>query len=700
MKAAPTAKDTLFPYLFGGTDLAGKKIVDLFAGGGGVSSGIEQALGRSPDVAINHDEEAIAMHQINHPLTRHYRTDIFEVDPFEAVGDAPVALLWLSPDCTHHSVAKGGKPLDNKSRSLAWVGKKWAGKKRPDVIVLENVPAFEHWGRLVAQRGEVGTDGKIIKSLWPNKPKRRGKACRRWQKGMTKQKPPRGPVRYDDQGQQLKVADKRPRYRGRTFRRFVKDLRDMGYVVDHRTLVAADYGVPTIRKRFFLIARCDGKPIVWPEQTHATPDDPRVLNGTLKPWRTAAECIDWSLPIPSVFPEKGGRERPLADKSLRRVALGVHRFVLQAQQPFLVNLSHGGHDSRQKSVEEPLWTITGSGNGVSVVMPHIVPMNAENPTQSVKLPLGVITTGNRFYVGAPYIVPRYSERERQLPRTQSVEAPASTITATANGQRLVAAFITEYHAPKSASEVRGTDVRLPVKTVDTSNRFWLAGVAIHQHNDGGLAPEHACYPVNRPVRSVVASGGRQGPVAAFIVQYNSTTFAQSADEPNRTITATERFGPSVVHLYRDFGSSVGRRVDAPLASQTTVVKDGLLVTRMDGGLDAKKRQKAHLVYALMEKHCPQAIEQLAPEDREERLINFYLNGVKCTVWDIGLRMFIPRELYKCQGFHSGYIIEFAFKGKKLAKDSQTRMCGNSVPPPLVSAIVGAQFERKWQEAAD
>ena len=661
MKAVPHHHDTLFSYLLGGPDLAGKKIVDLFAGGGGVSAGIEAALGRSPDVAINHDEEAIAMHQVNHPMTRHYRTDVFEVDPHEAVGDAPVALLWLSPDCKHHSPAKGGKPLDQRIRSLAWVAHKWAGKKQPDVIVLENVPAFQHWGRLVAQRGEVDAEGKKVKLPWPNKPQRRGQSCRRWKRGMAKQRPPRGPVMYGEDGQQLKVADKRPRYQGKTFRAFVQGLERLGYVVEYRTLVAADYGVPTIRERFFLIARRDGRPIVWPEPTHAPADDPRVLRGELLPWVPASSCIDWHLPVPSVFPAAEGRAKPLKPKSLRRIALGVRKFVLQNPRPFLVQLAHGGHDSRQIGSENPAWTITG-GEGVGIVQPCIVPMNADNPACSADEPLRTVTTGNRFY--------------------------------------LTPAFLASYYGEKTARDARGQQPERPLATIRTGNCHTVAVCHITQYNSGGLAPEHASYSLDRPVRTITAQGGRQFLTAAALVQYNGTATGQDAQRPIPTLSTVERFGVMTAHMLRNFGSSDARAADEPLASQTAVVKDGVVVGRLGPDLSEHQRTQAAKVYGLLREHCPDALSDLAPEDHAQQLVTLTLHGEKFVLWDIGMRMLTPRELYRCQGFDDRYVIDFSIRGRPLAKDSQTRMCGNSVPPRMVAALIGAQFSQPMSEAAD
>ena len=287
-----------------------EKIVDSFAGGGGASTGIELATGRVVDVAINHDPDAILMHKTNHPHTTHYQASVWDVDPLEVTGGSPVGLLWASPDCKHLSKAKGGKPVDKNIRGLAWIVLRWAGTVRPRVIILENVEEFQTWG-----------------------PVRRGR-----------------PVKSKT---------------GQTFRRFVDQLEALGYAVEWRELVAADYGAPTTRKRFSLIARCDGRPIVWPEPTHAPANSPEVLAGEKKPWRSAAEIIDWSLPCPSIFDtreairEKYGlsAQRPLRPNTMRRVIRGVDKFAIKAPDPFLVVLNHSG-EFRGQSPADPLHTVT------------------------------------------------------------------------------------------------------------------------------------------------------------------------------------------------------------------------------------------------------------------------------------------------------------------------------------------------------
>ena len=296
-------------------------VVDNFAGGGGASEGIEQALGRPVDLAINHDATAIAVHTANHPGSEHAVADVWDIDPEQATHGMPVGLAWFSPDCRHHSKAKGGRPVSKSVRGLAWVAARWAAKVKPRVICLENVEEFLDWGPLVKD-----ADGK----------------CR---------------------------PD--PARKGQTFRGFVRALNRHCYQVDWKILRACDYGAPTIRKRLFLVARRDGLPIVWPKPTHGDPASPAVRRGKLQPWRTAAECIDWSIPCPSIF----DRERPLADATLRRIAKGVMRYVVEAAEPFIVPIANYGNGAeRVNAIGDPMRTITAwpKGGSFALVAPTLV----------------------------------------------------------------------------------------------------------------------------------------------------------------------------------------------------------------------------------------------------------------------------------------------------------------------------------------
>ncbi|TKI02043.1 DNA cytosine methyltransferase, partial [Martelella alba] len=311
-------------------------IVDNFAGGGGASTGIEMAVGRSVDIAINHDQNAIDMHTTNHPDTLHYCESVFDIDPIAATAGQPVGLAWFSPDCRHFSKAKGSKPVKKEIRGLAWIVLRWALETRPRVMMLENVEEFKTWGPLLtdadgSQRPDPARAGETFEAFCgmisggiPGNHPALAEACEFL-----------GVDPSSGQGQQL--------------------VRGLGYNVDYRELRACDYGAPTIRKRFFMVMRCDGRPVMWPGITHGDPKSPAVQAGKLKPWRTAAECIDWSIPCPSIFE----RTRPLAENTLRRIARGIQRFVINNPAPFIIQCNHTKSDgSYDHSVSKPCLTLS------------------------------------------------------------------------------------------------------------------------------------------------------------------------------------------------------------------------------------------------------------------------------------------------------------------------------------------------------
>lgn len=329
-------------------DLWREIIVDNFAGGGGASTGIEMATGMSVDIAINHDPAAIEMHKLNHNDTEHYCESVWDVDPVEACRGRKVGLAWFSPDCTHHSKAKGGKPVKCEIRGLAWIAVKWALAVKPRVIMLENVEEFKDWGPL--------QDGKPIKEQ-----------------------------------------------KGATFNSFVKALQVLGYQVDFRELQACDYGAPTTRKRFFMIARCDGKEIVWPKPTHGDPQSPAVQLGLIKPWRTSSEIIDWSIGVPSIF----DRKKPLVENTMKRIERGLNKFVLDAEKPFMIDQDKAAYlisyytertenEVRGLSLNTPLHTITAGGNRFALVYAWLTKYYGQSHSQGLTEPLHTITTKDRF----------------------------------------------------------------------------------------------------------------------------------------------------------------------------------------------------------------------------------------------------------------------------------------------------------------
>ncbi len=471
-------------------------IIDSFAGGGGASTGIEMALGRSPDVAINHDAAAISMHQANHPDAKHYNCNIWHVDPADVVDRRRVGLAWFSPDCKHHSKAKGGKPVSKGVRDLAWVVVLWAKRSRPEVIMLENVEEFRDWGPL-------------------------------------------------DENQ--RPCKKR---KGQTFRQWLNELERLGYKIETRELRGCDYGTPTIRKRLFMIARCDARPIVWPQQTHAAADDPRVLSGDLKPHITAADIIDWSLPSPSIFATKQEIKdlmgltvrRPLADPTLARIARGVNRYVVEDKNPFLVPTARG------------------------MALPALV------------------QTG-------------YGERKGQSPRALDPHKPLGTMVAGGSKHGVVTAFLA-------------------------------------QHNGGPSMEKNAGRSAQEPLSTLTTTGSQQGIVSASLLSLHGTS-RRHADirAPHPTICAGGLHSAVVSTFLRQYGG------------KETVNEDGSTIVD--------------------------------------------INGTPHVIVDIGMRMLSVKEMYRAQGFPDSYIIDRGACGRTFTKTEQTRMCGNSVCPPLAKALVEA-----------
>lgn len=465
-------------------------VVDNFAGGGGASTGIEIAIGRSVDIAINHDPAAIAMHRANHPTTEHYTEDVWKVDPVEACAGRPVALAWFSPDCKHHSKAKGGKPVSKKIRGLAWVAVKWAKAVKPRVIMLENVEEFQDWGRL---------DEK-------NRPD--------------------------------------PRYKGETFRRFVGQLEKLGYHVEYRLLRACDYGAPTIRKRFFLIARCDGQKIVWPEPTHAAPDSIEVRMGSKKPWVPVSEVLDFSLPCPSIFASSeeimeqyGIRAvRPLSENTMKRIARGLMKFVVNNPKPFIVQVNHSGDQFRGQDIDDPLDTITAK-HGTGVVAPVLMRNNENAVGSDAREPIGTITTGGHHMLIAPSMIQYHSEQSEDV-RGQTVDKPIMTVDSS-NRYGLVSTFISKFYGGDNiAASVANP---LPTITAIDHNAVCAAYVTQFNNNCDGQS-------VDAPLNTMTAHTNHFGEVKAFLVKYyGSGDNAVSCEMPAPTITAKDRMGLVTVH---------------------------------------------------------------------------------------------------------------------------------------------------------
>lgn len=472
----------------------GELLVDNFAGGGGASTGIELATGYSVDIAINHDPEAIRMHKANHPNTKHYCENVWAVDPVKACGGHPVALAWFSPDCKHFSKAKGGKPKDKNIRGLAWVACRWAGLVRPRVIMLENVEEFKTWGPL-------GRRHHPIKAK-----------------------------------------------RGKTFEKFVQQLTDLGYEVEFRELVAADYGAPTMRKRFFMIARCDGKPIVWPEPTHAPADSDEVKAGLLKPYVGAYTQLDFSLPCPSIFDtseeikEKYGIRavRPLAPKTMERIARGLKKFVLDNPEPFIVPIGYGerkGQAPRVHDIEKPLPTIVGSGKHYlcePTLAPYMGTNTTNHPGGNCKDPIHTITTGNQHCLISPTLIQYHSETAQGEVRGQTIEDPIMTVDGS-NRYGLVTSFIQKYYGGNYQGN--GSDIKEPLHTITTLERNAMCAVNLIQMNNHCDGRD-----VKEPIPTITAGDGHFGEVRAFLIKYYGQGTGQDIKAPLDTVTAQDRFG--------------------------------------------------------------------------------------------------------------------------------------------------------------
>lgn len=470
----------------------GELVVDNFAGGGGASTGIELATGYSVDIAINHDPEAIRMHKANHPYTKHYCEDVWQVDPVAACKGHPVGLAWFSPDCKHFSKAKGGKPKDKFIRGLAWVACRWAGLVRPRVIMLENVEEFKTWGPL--NRGHHPIKSK----------------------------------------------------QGKTFEKFVQQLTDLGYEVQFKELIAADYGAPTMRKRFFMIARCDGKPIIWPEPTHGPADSEKVKEGLLKPYVGAYTQLDFSLPCPSIFDtseeikEKYGIRavRPLASKTMERIAKGLKKYVIDNAEPFIVQVNHSGAKSDYcKSANEPLNTVTGK-HGFGIVEPYMVQIGQTGFTadrsKDVREPLTTIVSKNEHCLISPTLIQYHSETSDKSVRGQSIKDPIMTVDSS-NRYGLVTSFIQKYYGGNYQGN--GSDIKEPLHTITTLERNAMCTVNLIQMNNHCDGRD-----VRDPIPTITAGDGHFGEVRAFLIKYYGQGTGQDIKAPLDTVTAQDRFG--------------------------------------------------------------------------------------------------------------------------------------------------------------
>ncbi len=615
----------------------GELIVDNFAGGGGASTGIEMATGYSVDIAINHDPEAIRMHKANHPNTKHYCENVWEVDPVKACNGHPVGLAWFSPDCKHFSKAKGGKPVEKNIRGLAWVVLKWAALVRPRVIMLENVEEFQTWGPCIPIRDK--DTGRVIVNM-------AGRHDRAKNEPRTRIADPGEVVPVDRQ-----MFQPDPKRSGQTYKKWRKQLEALGYSIDTKELVAADYGAPTMRKRFFMIARCDGKPIVWPEPTHGPADSEAVKAGLVKPYVGAYTQLDFSLPCPSIFDtseeikEKYGVRavRPLAPKTMDRIARGLKKFVLNNPEPFIIQCNHGG-ERRPNDIREPMPTITGK-HGYGIVEPYMVQIGqtgfTKDRSKDVREPLTTIVSKNEHCLIKSTLAPYMGTNTTNHPGGNCKE-PIHTIT-TGNQQCLISPTLIQYHSETSKDEVRGQSIEDPIMTVDSSNRYGLVTSFLHKYYDGGYTG--AGDSLTNPLPTVT-SWDHNSMCAVNLIQMNNHCDGRNVKDPIPTITAGDgHFGEVRAFLIKYYGQGTGQNVKEPLDTVTSRDRFGLVT----------------------------------------------INGTDYKIVDIGLRMLEPKELYGCQGFPDDYIIDHDYTGKTYPRSEQVRRCGNAVCPPIPAALVKANL---------
>lgn len=656
----------------GQTDIFSPIWGDYFAGGAGASTGIACAVGEPAYFAVNHSPAALDMYRQNHPHTRLYCEDVFDVDPVEICDGHPVWLLWASPDCTHHSKARGGKPVSKHIRGLPWAIVRAALKVRPGCIMFENVEEIQSWGPCITD--EEGNE-------FPD-PERRGETFEGFISIMTKGIEPGHPAHMEC-CEFLGVSPD-----SEDGRRLAKGL---GYDFEGRELVAADYGAPTIRKRYYGVFRCDGRAIVWPEATHSKTGE----NGKKK-WVAAAEIIDWNLPCPSIF--KGKAEimeqyglkavRPLAPNTLKRVISGVDKFTIKSGNPFVVPIGYGereGQSPRVNSIESPLSTVVSNckqylghpmmtpfavdvnhGGGFrgqrleepmdtitaklgrGVVQPVVTAFTQTNTTNSVgsdaSRPVNTVTSaGNQMLITPSLTAIGQTESKH---REYAAEEPVRTVVSKAE-QCLIAPVLTQYH---DSPEFRGQGVEAPVMTIDGSNRYGLASAQLTEYFGNGQPLD-----ISKPLHTVT-SKDREALTLAHVAEFKGQDKGQSADGPLRTITAS--------------------------AGEFAAVQ--VRVVRYERGTDLGYWPQ---IRELLNQYCGYTLA-------EDEVLLLNIGGTWYYISDIGLRMLTPRELYKAMGFPADYCIDFDVNGKPYSKAEKVARCGNAVCPAMSEALVRANFPER------
>lgn len=607
-------------------NLFNELIIDNFAGGGGASVGIELATGRPVDIAINHDADAIAMHSVNHPYTQHFQEDVFVINPEEVTGGRPVGIAWFSPDCKHFSRAKGNKPVEHKIRGLSWVIIKWAmSSVAPRCIFMENVEEIQTWGPLIYVEGKEISELERMPGSWRPDPERAGETFKAFVGMLSDGVAPDCPA-LAEACEFLKIE------RGSAEeQRLIKGL---GYKLEYRTIRACDLGAPTIRKRFYLVARNDGKPIVFPKATHGK-------GKGLKPYRTAAECIDWSIPCPSIFE----RKKPLVKNTLRRVARGLDKFVIKNPKPYILEMNF---DNPFQDVDRPMSTQT-SANHHYLITPELVECSHKNGpgVHGVDAPMNTQTGKACFAVETPFLTPiGYGEHKKQAPRVNSVNEPVSTVVSSCK-QYLTAPALLQYHSEQSKGEVRGQKITEPIMTVDGSPRY--------------------------------------ATIAANIVHYyGGADHASKSDAPIPTVTTLPRHYLCASNLCVLRKNMDGKSLDEPMPTLTT-----------SAGHFAEIRTYLLPVDSTQDLYHWNEVRKLLNEYadysiKENEILIIEIAGIPYFIGDIGMRMLKAEELKLAQGFPVDYIIDIERHiGKKYSEAKQIARLGNAVCPPVATALIRA-----------
>lgn len=679
-------------------------IVDNFAGGGGASTGIEMAIGRSVDIAINHDENAVAMHRTNHPDTLHYCESVFDVSPAAATSGKPVGLAWFSPDCRHFSKAKGAKPVEKAIRGLAWIVIRWALDVSPRVMMLENVEEFKTWGPLLA--AEMRPD-----------PTRVGETFKAFVGMLTTGIPAGHPALVEcceflelspesEQAQQLVAG--------------------LGYDVDYREMRASDLGTPTIRKRFFMVMRRDDQPIVWPEATHGDPKSAAVLAGKLAPFRTAAECIDWSIAARSIF----DRKKPLAENTLKRIARGIQRFVIDCADPFIVKCNHttsrGNYDCfRGQALADPLQTITKT-HGFAVAVPHLTKFRTGATGQPVTEPVPTVTAGTSKRPGgnghalgiveaelAPFLAGNGGSEYQAKPRP--LDKPAHTILKESRACIVAPVIARQF----GGSIGHRADEPSATITAGGGGKSQLVVPTLIQMGYGERPGQAPRVPgLDKPLGTVVAGGGKHAVVGAFLAKHYGGNYQGAGvglGEPAHSVTTVDHHAlvtAQVVGVGGRAGQSRPRDVSEPLQTMTTkadaAIVSSHLVKLRGTCRDGQRADEPMPTITAGGQHVGEVKTTLAVEDydeeRAQQVLAFLreycgedstglvdIDGVTFRIVDIGMRMLQPHELYRAQGFPEWYIIDRDYRGVKYSKDKQVARCGNAVPPPFAEALVRANL---------